>query len=70
MEIFAKRLKELREENGLTLEALALELGLNGKSATANYEKGIREPEYEILVKMAKIFNTTTDYLLGITDKR
>jgi transcriptional regulator with XRE-family HTH domain len=70
MEIFARRLKELREEKGLTHKALALELGLNGKSATANCEKGIREPEYEIFVKMAKIFNTTTDYLLGITDKR
>ncbi|HEX3047211.1 MAG TPA: helix-turn-helix transcriptional regulator [Bacillota bacterium] len=70
MEILAKRIKELREERGLTQEALSGDLGLSGKSAIANYEKGFRTPEYETLLKIADYFNVSTDYLLGRTDDR
>jgi transcriptional regulator with XRE-family HTH domain len=70
MEILAKRLKGLREERGITQEALALELGFSGKSAIANYESGLRNPDYDTLIKITKYFGVTTDYLLGISNKR
>ncbi len=70
MEILAKKLKELREEKGITQEALASELGFSGKSSIANYESGLRNPDYETLIKITKYFGVTTDYLLGLSNKK
>ena len=39
-------------------------------SAVSSYESGSRYPSYEALIKLARIFHVSTDYLLGITDKR
>lgn len=61
-----KRLKALREENGLTQKELADKLSLTPK-AISFYELGSREPSGEVLIKMAHILHTTTDYLLGDT---
>lgn len=62
--IFPKRLKELREKMGLTQQQLGEKL--NVADATINrYEKGLRTPDFAMLDQLARIFNTTTDYLLG-----
>jgi transcriptional regulator with XRE-family HTH domain len=66
---FGERLKKLRLERNLTQEALAEKLQIV-KSTITKYEKNSRKPEFEILVKMADFFETTTDYLLGRTEKR
>ena len=66
---FGERLKQLRLENNLTQETLAEKLQIV-KSTITKYEKNTREPELEILIKIADFFETTTDYLLGRTDKR
>ena len=66
---FGERLKQLRLENNLTQETLAEKLQIV-KSTITKYEKNTREPEFEILIKIADFFGTTTDYLLGRTDKR
>jgi transcriptional regulator with XRE-family HTH domain len=66
---FGDRLKQLRQESGLTQEELAEKLQIV-KSTITKYEKNTRKPEFEILIKMADIFGTTTDYLLGRTDKK
>ena len=39
-------------------------------SAVSSYESGSRYPSYEALIKLARIFHVSTDYLLGMTDKR
>lgn len=70
MEILAKRLRGLREEKGLTQKDLAQTLGLNSKSTITNYEQNTRDPDYETLIKIAKFFEVSIDYLLGLTDKR
>ena len=70
MEILAKRLRELREEKGLTQKELAQALGLNSKSTITNYEQNSRDPDYETLIKIAKYFEVSVDFLLGQTDKR
>jgi DNA-binding response OmpR family regulator len=66
-EKFCIRLKKLREKNNLSQKDLADLLGL-GRTAISNYETGLNEPSITILVKMATIFQTSTDYLIGRTD--
>ena len=65
--LLGQRLKELREERGLTQKELARSLGLNSVTYL-HYEKAQREPPLAVLVEMAKFFDVTTDYLLGVTD--
>jgi transcriptional regulator with XRE-family HTH domain len=62
--MIGKRIKELREQLGLTQEELAEKVGVT-RSALANYESGLREPKGDILVRFARALDTTTDYLLG-----
>ena len=66
---FGERLKRLRQENNLTQEALAEQLKIV-KSTITKYEKNTREPEFEILIKIADYFGTSTDYLLGRIEKK
>jgi transcriptional regulator with XRE-family HTH domain len=70
MKILAKRLKNLREAKNLTQKDLALVLGLNSKSTITNYGQNDREPDYETLIKIAKYFGVSTDYLLGLKDEQ
>ena len=63
------KLKSLRVEKKLTQKQVADRIGL-AISAVSSYESGTRYPSYDVLVKLARIFHVTTDYLLGMTDKR
>ena len=53
----------------MTQKDLADRIGVS-KSIISSYESGIRYPSYDVLVKMARIFHVSTDYLLGIEKKR
>ena len=62
-----ERLRQLREENEWTQEQLGEMLNVSG--ATVNrYEKGLRNPDPETLLKLADIFDISLDYLLGRID--
>ena len=61
------RLKELRIKKHLSQTRLALELNMN-QNTICRYEKGVREADYETLVKIADYFNVSIDYLLCRTD--
>lgn len=63
------KLKSLRLEKKLTQKQVADRIGL-AISAVSSYESGNRYPSYDVLVQLARIFHVTTDYLLGMTDKR
>ena len=64
---FAERLKELREEKGLTQSQLTNELdGQITRSAIGLWEKGKRTPSLEAAIVLAIYFNVTLDYLAGI----
>lgn len=64
-----ERLRQLREEKEWTQEQLGEILNVSG--ATVNrYEKGLRNPAPETMVKLAEIFNISLDYLLGRFDSR
>ena len=63
-ETFGNRIRRLREEKNLKQEQVASVLRVNRK-AVSHYENDIREPSFEILIKMAELYNVRTDYLLG-----
>ena len=63
------RLKLLRKELKKTQTDIANVLGIT-VSAYGNYELGQREPDNANLVKLARYFNVSTDYLLGLSDER
>ena len=65
--ILGKRLKELRDERGMTQKEVAMALKLHSVTYL-HYEKGQREPPLSVLAYMASFFEVTTDYLLGLTD--
>ncbi len=67
MQTFAKRLRELRKERGLTQVEIAEVLKIKQQSYT-RYELNTSEPCYEMLVEIAKYFEVSTDFLLGIKD--
>jgi len=63
------RIRQLREERGLTQEQLGKILNVQ-KAAISKYEKGRTLPDSESLKKLAKFFNVSADYLLCLTDTR
>ena len=59
-----ERIKRLRLSMRLTQVQMAERLHIS-KSMASSYETGIRLPSYDVLIKFAKLFGVTTDYLLG-----
>lgn len=64
---FGKRLKGLRLDHKMTQVELASKLGISA-SAIGMYEQGRREPDNKLLSKICTLFNSTTDYLLGLAN--
>ena len=64
MKSFGLRLKHLRIEKGLTQDELAKKLGV-AKSTISLYETNAREPNFNMLTRIADFFNVTVDGLLG-----
>lgn len=60
-----EQLRDLRAYQGLTQQEIADSLHMD-RSAYSNYETGKAQPSLLNLVKIARIFDVTTDYLLGI----
>jgi transcriptional regulator with XRE-family HTH domain len=67
--MFGCRLKELREDHGMTQNDLADRLNTSRTTIT-EYERNKNEPNFDMLVKIADIFNVTTDYLLCRTNEK
>lgn len=68
-EIFAKRLKALRLERGMTQDQLAI-ITNTSRPAIGHYEYNQRQPRFDTLQRMAIYFNVSIDYMIGITDVR
>ena len=64
---FAEKLKELRLEQGFTQEYLADVFHVSRVTIT-HWEKGVQEPKLEVVADIAKFFNVSVGYLLGIED--
>jgi len=65
--MFFKRLYELRTDNDLTQQQVADYLMCN-RQVYARYERGIREIPVSMLIKLAKLYKVSTDYILELTD--
>lgn len=68
MEKFAERLKELRIEKGLSIQALAKEVGI-GSSCLCRWENCQADVKGSQLVVLAKYFGVSVDYLLGMDEE-
>jgi len=69
MSSLGKRIKQLREEKGLSQIELAKLLNISN-TTLSQYETNQRVPSDEIKIKLAEFFNCSVDYLLGRTDIR
>ena len=64
---FKDRLKELRLLKNLSQMQLAVKKGIS-QSAIAKWELGKTEPTASAIIALAKFFNETTDFILGLDD--
>lgn len=67
MAIFPERLRELREDAQLKQEDMAKKLNITA-SAYGYYEQGRNEPSLNALQTLSALFDTSTDYLIGLTN--
>jgi len=61
----ADRIKNLREQMGITQSQLAKQIGITRSSVNA-WEQGISVPSTQYIVELSNIFKVSTDYLLGV----
>ena len=66
---YTERLKELREYNDLTQEQAAQAIGIK-REQYRRYETGINEIKASYIIKFAKFYEVTSDYILGLSDKK
>lgn len=64
---YYEKLKQLREDNDLTQTDISKILNCT-QTAYSKYEKGQREISIDNLIKLAKFYNVSTDYILGLTN--
>ncbi len=62
-----KRLRDMREDADMTQRELAAVLGMSQPQYN-RYEQGYRDIPTDILIQLADLYNTSTDFLLGRTD--
>lgn len=67
MESLGDRIAKLRKELDINQKELATKVGIT-EASLSRYENNLREPKSEIIVRLAKSLNTSTDYLLGINE--
>lgn len=63
------RIRELREDADLTQTQVAKFLGMS-QTGYSKYETGENDIPTQVLIRLAGFYQTSTDYLLGLTDKR
>lgn len=61
--LIGDRIKQLRTDAKMTQPELAEKLEVT-RSAVAAYENNTRQPSFQILIRLVRIFNVSTDYLL------
>ncbi len=64
-----EKIRELREDNDLLQKELAKYLHCS-QVAYSRYELGLRDIPTEVLILLAKFYNTSVDYILGLTNER
>jgi transcriptional regulator with XRE-family HTH domain len=62
-----KRIRDLREDSDKTQKELSNYL-MCDQSLYSKYERGLREVPVNVIIRLSKLYNTSTDYILGLTD--
>lgn len=62
---FGEKLKELRRGRSMTQQELGAHIGLS-KAVISKYEVGMGYPSFDILIRFARFFGVSTDFLLGL----
>lgn len=65
---YYRRLRDLREDHDLTQSQLVKILNMH-KTTYTNYEQGKREIPFEVVIKLAKFYNTSLDYIAELINK-
>jgi len=65
--MYYPRLRDLREDQELKQKEVAAVLGIDQR-VYSNYETGKREIPTHFAIRLADLYNTSTDYILGLTD--
>lgn len=63
-----QRIRDLREDHDLTQKQIAKELNCS-QQVYSNYELGQRDIPTDILIKLARFYKVSTDYILGLSDE-
>lgn len=66
---FSERLMQLRKEKGFNQKYLATYMGVSQVSIS-NWERGFKEPNFQVLKDLANLFGVSCDYLLGVSEIR
>jgi transcriptional regulator with XRE-family HTH domain len=64
MKRFGEKLRTLRQRRGISLRQLASELGFSAHGHIAQIERGERKPSADLVVKIARLFEVSTDQLM------
>ena len=62
-----RRLRDLREDHDMTQDQLVSLLGLN-KTTYTNYEQGKREIPFSLVIRLAKLYNVSIDYIAELSN--
>ncbi|MEG1509631.1 MAG: helix-turn-helix transcriptional regulator [Clostridia bacterium] len=60
-------MKEQRKKNGYNQEYIANYMQVSQVSVS-NWERGLKQPDFQALIDLANLFSVSTDYLLGVVD--
>lgn len=63
------RIRDLREDNDITQKEIADYLHIK-QNTYSQYENGKRQLPIDVLIALAMFYNTSTDYILGLTDNK
>lgn len=66
-DVLPERLKQCRKKTGLPQIKVAVYCDITER-AYQNYERGIREPKLNIIMRIAQFYGVSIDYLVGLTD--
>ena len=61
------RLKDLREDHDMSQQEVANYLGMK-QPQYSRYERGLRDIPSDVLIRLARLYKTSTDYILGLTN--
>ncbi len=67
--MYFPRLRDLREDKDMKQIEIAEMLGIQ-QTVYSRYERGFQNIPIEFLIELAKFYNTSTDYILGLTNEK